>query len=105
MSHYEPAPKSATVGVCTASDVDADRCFCAPIVCCVHCGDSWVWQKGSGRKRGWCTRCNGLCCGAEHCVSRGCVHWRQQLDNLEKGRPLDYKPISVLVPGNVPKAS
>ena len=30
---------------------------------CVHCGGHWMPVKGSGIKRGWCTRCSGHVCG------------------------------------------
>lgn len=30
---------------------------------CVHCGGSFPCQPGSGKIRGFCTRCNGPVCG------------------------------------------
>jgi hypothetical protein len=30
---------------------------------CCHCGGHWIPVKGSGRKRGFCCRCMGFCCG------------------------------------------
>lgn len=36
---------------------------------CVHCMKHWVVQPGSGRRRGWCTRCNGPLCGAQECFT------------------------------------
>lgn len=34
---------------------------------CVHCQVMWVLKPGSGRKRGWCTKCGGVTCGQEDC--------------------------------------
>ena len=31
---------------------------------CVHCGLHWVYVPGSGKIRGYCTRCGALTCGA-----------------------------------------
>jgi hypothetical protein len=36
---------------------------------CVHCEAHWVVQPGSGRRRGWCTKCNGPVCGQHNCWS------------------------------------
>jgi len=35
---------------------------------CVHCEKHWLVMPGSGRKRGWCMRCNGPSCGAKECM-------------------------------------
>jgi hypothetical protein len=37
---------------------------------CVHCGKHWVVVRGSGRRRGFCMRCNGVTCGAHDCETR-----------------------------------
>ena len=34
---------------------------------CVHCGGHWSLAPGSGKQRGWCTRCNGPHCGRAKC--------------------------------------
>jgi len=34
---------------------------------CVHCDRHWRVVPGSGRRRGWCMKCNGPHCGAEKC--------------------------------------
>jgi hypothetical protein len=34
---------------------------------CVHCQYTWVYQPGSGNRRGFCTKCNGLLCGSKKC--------------------------------------
>lgn len=80
---------------------------------CVHCGQHFearalkpaatvgitteeaVIRSQQGAKiRGFCQNCNGPVCGPS-CAA--CVHVEQLLENLEKGRPLDYKPIIVPV--------
>ena len=34
---------------------------------CCHCGTMWYVQPGSGRKRGWCHKCNQPTCGCTEC--------------------------------------
>lgn len=57
---------------------------------CVHCGAHWTVIPGSGKKRGWCMRCNGPFCGAQ---CEACVPVEQRLENEAAGRPLDFRPI------------
>lgn len=55
---------------------------------CVHCGLHWVRVPGSGRKRGFCMRCNGVTCGAEACDP--CVPYEARIELMEgakKGQP------------------
>lgn len=49
---------------------------------CVHGGEHFISIKGSGTKRGFCLRCNGVFCGARHAQ---CIHFEKRLDNYEKG--------------------
>lgn len=58
---------------------------------CVHCGMHWTVQPGSGRVRGFCMQCNGPHCGQPKCMT--CVPMEQQLDNMERGKPVFHKPI------------
>jgi len=58
---------------------------------CCHCGRHWVWVPGSGRKRGFCTQCNGITCGSAQCDK--CVPIEQQLENIEKDRDVLFRPI------------
>ncbi len=53
----------------------------ADTVQCVHCGAHWVPQIGSGRRRGFCMRCNGLVCGRSDCYA--CVPAERQLEIRE----------------------
>lgn len=66
---------------------------------CCHCGGHWVPRPGSGTVRGFCQNCNGPVCGPG-CAA--CVPAEQMLENIEKGRPLDFRP--VVVPVTFPAA-
>lgn len=57
---------------------------------CVHCGKHWVPKPGSRRIRGTCGRCHGPICGPG-CIE--CVPKEQQLENMEQGRPMRFRPI------------
>ncbi len=59
---------------------------------CVHCGAHWQPKPGSGNVRGFCMKCNGPICGAA-CAE--CMPAEQRLENIEAGRPLDFRPIIV----------
>lgn len=70
----------------------------ADCLTCVHCQFTWEVVVGSGRLRGWCTRCDGPVCGAPACMS-ACVNWERRLENEEAGRPvLTPVPEMVSVP-------
>ena len=49
---------------------------------CVHCGMHWKVQRGSGKKRGFCTNCMGPTCGQHKCDP--CYPQEKQLDDAEK---------------------
>ena len=49
---------------------------------CVHCGRHWEVVPGSGRKRGWCLKCNGPTCGAQKCDE--CYPFEKQIEDAEK---------------------
>jgi hypothetical protein len=53
---------------------------------CAHCGGHWQVQPGSGKIRGFCTRCMAPVCGAPNCFE--CVPFEQKMDLLEKGKIL-----------------
>lgn len=89
-SHDGPVKESGWLFI---TDPDSDKCVTIATVQCKHCGRHWLWKKGSGRKRGWCTRCNGFTCGNDLCDY--CVPQEQLLENIEQGRDLAYRPIAV----------
>ncbi|MCC6419930.1 MAG: hypothetical protein IT429_16975 [Gemmataceae bacterium] len=88
-------------GVLISTPVDSDRAVQRDTVQCCHCGRIWLWQPGSGRRRGFCTLCGGLTCGTGACDR--CVPMEQMIENMEAGLPYElacrHKPIRVSVPG------
>lgn len=84
---------SREAGIVIISDPGADK----PLdeiatLQCVHCGGHFPHRPGSGITRGFCMNCNGPVCG-KSCAK--CVPEEQLLENIEKGRPEDFKPVSV----------
>lgn len=51
---------------------------------CCHCGKIWIPIVGSGKKRGFCLKCNKVTCGAESCNT--CYPFEKKLDDYEKGK-------------------
>lgn len=103
-------------GLITIADHGSDKpLIVSKTVQCVHCGGQFELKppktitvpltefeakkrEAEGKKvRGWCQNCQGYICGPG-CVE--CVHWEQMLENMEKGRPLDFKPVVASVPQN-----
>lgn len=62
---------------------------------CCHCGRHWIVVPGSGRKRGFCTKCMQVTCGHAKCDP--CVPVEKQLDMIEKGK---IDGIKISVPGS-----
>lgn len=86
-------PKEA--GRITVTDPGADKPLLevGTLQCC-HCGGHWIPRPGSGITRGWCGNCNGYVCGPG-CAA--CVPVEVMLENIEKGRPIDHRPVIVPV--------
>jgi len=65
---------------------------------CVHCFRHWVLPRVAALAAairgefGFCARCNGITCGKK---CQECVHKEQWLENVEAGRPENYRPIRV----------
>lgn len=59
---------------------------------CVHCGCHWRVDPGSRKVRGYCSRCAGPVCGPG---CQACVPAEVQLENLEAGRVIEFRPIAV----------
>lgn len=91
------APEHSRCGVFTEAPHDGGPAVVKDIAYCVHCGYHFVYTPGSGKIRGYCALCNGLTCGHRWCREHAHCHWKQQLENMEQGRPIDYSPISVFV--------
>ena len=78
-------------GLMIYSDPGADKPLLEvkTLMCC-HCGQHFPFSPGSGKIRGFCMNCNGPICGPG-CAK--CVPVEQYIENIEKGRPEDYRPI------------
>lgn len=50
---------------------------------CPHCNTHFPYQKGSGRIRGYCMRCNKMTCGSEPCMT--CIPFEAKLDFIDGG--------------------
>lgn len=85
-------------GQVTSYPLDGGPVTSMPIYACAHCDYHWTPKPGSGIQRGFCTRCHGLVCGRPSCLKLGCTHWEQRLENMEAGRPLDFRRIIASVP-------
>lgn len=44
-----------------------DGVHVADTIQCAHCGKHWIPVKGSGKIRGFCTKCNAKHCGEPVC--------------------------------------
>ena len=54
---------------------------------CCHCRGTWMFRKGSGRRRGYCYLCQRITCGKPICDM--CYTQEQRLDDIEaEGRKL-----------------
>src|SRR5678815_4811092 len=51
---------------------------------CSHCALQFRVEPGSGKKRGFCTRCNAVTCGAEKCDE--CIPWKKKFELIESGK-------------------
>ena len=76
--------------------LESDKIVEQKTIQCRHCGRHWVPSPGSGKVRGYCARCNGPVCGPR-CGGK-CVPVEAWLDNVEAGRPEDYRAATVSVP-------
>jgi hypothetical protein len=95
------APTGLRSGVLLTIPHDGGPVVQSDTVQCCHCGATWVFAPGSGRRRGRCGPCGGLTCGPL-CPARGsCVPMEQMLDNWEHGRPDDFRPTVVSTAGLV----
>ena len=90
--------KPSGVGIITDPEARRENVE-VPTYQCVHCGRHWIPEPGSGKKRGWCMRCNGPVCGP---ACERCIPQERFIELLEQGvHPhrvdLDRLPVSVPV--------
>lgn len=62
---------------------------------CVHCGNHQVIIPGSGKRRGWCTLCQGFLCGEFFCMDN-CVPFEARLEYQEAKAVQDMKHVAKL---------
>lgn len=91
-----------TSGVIITTPLDGGAVTMIDTVQCVHCQRHRAYVPKSGTKWGWCLACNGIHCATEKCAK--CVPSEQWLENVEAGRPEDYRPIRIAVPDGLPEA-
>lgn len=91
------APRGQKSGILLTSLLDGGPTVQQDTVNCRHCGRVWVWMPGSGRVRGWCSRCNGFTCGAVQCDQ--CQPLEAYLEALEAGKPENWRPIRITTSG------
>lgn len=97
--HAHAAQASDCCGVLQILLPDSDRVVECDLVKCAHCCHFWQFIPGSGRRRGRCMRCGGLLCGSPYCMRLDCSHAEQRLLNMEAGRALDFRPVTVTLSG------
>ena len=70
-------------GQMTFSDPGSDKPIAEhdTLQCC-HCGGHFQVEPGSGNRRTFCTRCNGITCGQSACDP--CKPFEKWLDEVEK---------------------
>lgn len=53
------------------------------ILTCAHCQYTWMVEPGSGKKRGWCLKCQGPICGKARCMAE-CEPFERWLEAVER---------------------
>ncbi|HSZ58591.1 MAG TPA: hypothetical protein VK797_23185 [Tepidisphaeraceae bacterium] len=71
-------------GTIIVTDPDAGTIVKDCLRCC-HCQAVWVVVRGSGKRRGFCTKCMGPTCGSDECMA--CNPWEKRLERIEAGKP------------------
>lgn len=83
-----PSTPSSSVlrphGTIIVTDVDGREWQADTLRCC-HCQKSWVVRRGSGIRRGFCTKCGGPTCGGPACECE-CVNFEKRLEMFEAGK-------------------
>lgn len=79
---------------------------------CAHCAFTFYVTPGSGKKRGFCTRCAQVTCGRPECDP--CIHWKKKHELIESGKATmslittgsaDGLPVSASVPDGLPRTT
>lgn len=90
-------PRSAPIvsGVLIVTPCDHGPVQQMDTVSCGHCGYTSIWVAGSEKWWSKCLKCGELRCGKESCRNSECVPVEQWLENVEKGRREDFRPLLV----------
>lgn len=83
------------------ADRESDKVVMADTFMCCHCGLHEQINPGSGKRRGYCSRCAKFTCGRKCCDV--CIPIEQRLDNMDAGLGCwsEYRPITASVPRTV----
>jgi hypothetical protein len=98
MSHAAPTGQKS--GTLISQIHGTDKVTHTDTISCCHCGRVWIWEPGSGRRRGFCLRCNAFHCGSVQCCE--CRPVEQLLENIEQGRPKGFTRIIVAASSYTP---
>jgi hypothetical protein len=93
------APRHSRGGVLISTPFDGGPEIVTDIITCGHCDYSWLFIPGSGRRRAFCMTCGRMLCGRPFCELLSCTCQEQRLENMENGRPFDFKPITISTAG------
>lgn len=91
MSERHSAPTGQRSGIIVSTPYEGGVVVQSDTISCCHCGCVYQWKPGSGKRRGFCLRCNGFTCGTPRCDA--CIPVEQLLENIEAGRSLDFRRI------------
>jgi hypothetical protein len=92
-SRHRPSGTLITTDLASGRETHQDT------VQCGHCGAHWVYVKGSGRVRGFCTLCSKMTCGPRCPRGAGCVEQERWCENVEAGRDPNHRPVTVSFAG------
>lgn len=93
MMQYTVRRPSGHAWLSTPEDALSER----DTLSCVHCQMTWEIAPGSGRRRGFCLRCNGPTCGKFACETE-CVPFERALEKAEARDRLRRQVAEALLP-------
>jgi hypothetical protein len=82
--------------VVETQEFGSDKITRQKMVMCCHCGLHFLEPREGFF---FCDSCVGPVCCSKNCRET-CLHLEQWMENLEAGRPEDYKPSRIFVPFN-----
>jgi hypothetical protein len=82
--------------VVETQEFGSDKITRQKMVMCCHCGLHFLEPREGFY---FCDSCVGPVCCSKNCRET-CLHLEQWMENVEAGRPEDYKPSRIFVPFN-----